>query len=230
MTGNLKCCLGEFLGTFALVLFGAGAVCMDSLTGGKVGLVGTALAAGLTLTVTTWTYGPTSGGHFNPVLTLALLANKRIEPTKAVLYAASQLLGAACGGLLLGAVLHGRPELASAPVYLGAFEPSSVGFKAATLLEALGAFLLVSVFYATALDPRGNPAHTAPAVGLTLVLSVLAMGPVTGAALNPARAFGPAVASGHWADWYVYWIGPVAGALAAALIQEKIFLSKNRPS
>lgn len=228
MTGNLRCFMAEFIGTFALILAGAGSVCMDALTGGRVGLTGIALAHGLTILVMGTVYGPVSGGHFNPAVTLSLLAHKRIDGVKAILYVASQLLGAACGGLVLAAVLHGRPDLSAGPVFLGACDLSVVGFKAATLLEALATFILVSALYSTAVDPRGNPAMAPATVGMAVVLGVFATGPLTGAALNPARAFGPAVATGHWANWYVYWVGPLAGGLSAALIQEKLFMSKHR--
>ncbi len=215
----------EFIGTFALIFVGAGSICMEIMTG-KVGVTGIALAHGLTIMAMAYAFGSASGGHFNPAVTAAMVSQRRLDPTRGVLYVASQLLGAAVAGLTLRAVLHGRPELFSGPPFLGACDLSGVGFKAATLLEAITTFLLVSTIYGTAVDPRGARATAPIAIGMTITLSILATGPLTGAALNPARAFGPALATGHWANWYVYWVGPLAGALAAAALYESMFLEK----
>jgi len=216
------------IGTFALIFAGAGSICMDALTGGKVGLVGIALAHGLAIMVMAYTYGAASGGHFNPAVTAAMFLNRRIRAVQGVFYVACQLLGAALAALLLEAVLHNHPELARSAPYLGSCDLSGIGFKAGTLLEAVATFFLVSAIYATAIDPRGF-AGTAPiAIGLTITLDILAIGPLTGAAMNPARAFGPSLLSGHWANWYVYWIGPLAGGGAASLLHEKLFLEARK--
>ena len=224
MTGSLRSYLAELIGVFALVFIGAGSICMDVVTGGKVGLVGIALAHGLTIMVMAYTYGPISGGHFNPAVTIALLINNRIDGVKASFYVISQLLGAALAGLLLCLALRSYPDLATAPPFLGACDLSGVGFKVGTLIEAVVTFFLMSTIYATAIDPRGFSGTAPMAIGLTITLSILATGPLTGASLNPARAFGPALATGHWSNWFVYWVGPVAGATAAALLYEKLFL------
>lgn len=227
MTGNLKSYLAEMIGTFALVFAGAGSVCMDQLTGGRVGIVGIALAYGLVVMVMTSTYGPISGGHFNPAVTIAMLIGQRIDSIKCVFYVISQLFGAAIAALFLSAVLHAHPDLVSSPPFLGACDLSGVGFKAATLLEAVMTFFLVSTIYATTIDSRGCAAGAPLAIGMTAAFCVLAAGPLTGAALNPARAFGPAVVSGHWANWYVYWVGPIAGGAAASLLHENLYLEKS---
>lgn len=228
MIGNFKSYLAEMIGTFTLIFIGAGSVCMDVVTGGKVGLVGIALAHGLTIMVMAYTYGPVSGGHFNPAVTTAMLISRKIGGVTGLFYIVAQLVGAALGGLLLQTVLHNYPGLSTAAPHLGACDLTGVGFKAGTLLEAVGTFILVSTIYATAVDKRGA-ASTAPiAIGLSISLVILAIGPLTGAALNPARAFGPSIVTGHWANGFVFWIGPLVGALAACLMQENLFLAADK--
>lgn len=226
MTGNLKSYLAEMIGTFAWVFVAAGSVCMDQMTGGKLGLVGVALAPGLAVAAMVYIYGPVSGGHFNPAVTIAMLVSQRTDSLKCVFYVISQLFGAAIAGLFLNSVLRAHPDLISAPPFLGGCDLAGVGFKAATLLEAVMTFFLVSTIYATAVDSRGSKATAPLAIGMTVTFCILAGGPLTGAALNPARTFGPAVVSGHWANWYVYWAGPLVGGAAAALLYENLYLEK----
>lgn len=228
MTGSLKSYLAEFFGTFALVLAGAGAVCVDVLSGGRLGAAGIALSQGLAAVAAVYAFGPVSGGHFNPAVSAAMLLARRLSAVKAVFYLFSQLLGSAAAALLLAAVFHAHPELSQAAPFLGACDLAHVGFNAATLLEAMAAFFLVSAMYATAVDRRSAPGSFALAVGASYAAGTLLLGPLTGAALNPARAFGPAVATGHWAHWYVYWVGPLAGAVAASQAQEHLFLEENK--
>ncbi len=223
MSGHIKAFLAEMMGTFALVFLTMGAVCMEAVRGGESGNVTVALAYGAGTAAVLYAFGPISGGHFNPAVTGAMLLNRRIDAIKAVFYISSQLLGAALAGQFLRAVMHERPELFSGPVYLGACDLARVGFKAATLLEAVATFFIVSALY-PALSEPGTPGTAPLAAGLAVSAAVLAIGPLTGAAFNPARAFGPAVATGHWANWYVYWAGPLVGAAAASFLQERLFL------
>jgi len=221
MPGNLKAYLAEIVGTFALVFAAAGSVSMDAAAGGKLGLTGMALAYGSATAVALFAFGPTSGGHFNPAVTAGMIVARRIDAVTGVFYVVSQLLGAALAGLFLNAVLHADTS------HMGVCDLQGVGFRAGTLIEAVSTFFLVSTFMATAGVRRG-PARLGPlAVGLAVVFGVLVTGPVTGAAMNPARAFGPAVASGQWANWFVYWIGPLTGGVTAAILQENIFLKFN---
>ncbi|MBI4425056.1 MAG: aquaporin [Elusimicrobia bacterium] len=229
MAGNLKAILAEFIATFAFVLAGAGAVSVDALTGGGLGWGGIALAHALAATGLALVYGRASGAHFNPAVTLALLANGRLNLIKAVFYITAQLLGAALGSLFLKAVLNARPELASAPPFLGACDFTVVGYKAATLLEAVLTFFLVTAVYSTTVESRGSHVAAPLALGAIYGFGVLVSGPLTGGALNPARAFGPAVSTGHWAHWWVYWIGPLAGAAAASMLYEYLYLEKKQP-
>jgi len=221
MSGNFKAYLAEFLGTFALVVAAAGAVSMQGAAG-AVTLTPVALSYGAASAMALFAFGPASGGHFNPAVTLGMLLGRRLDGITALFYFFSQLLGAAVAGSFLKSVLH-DPALASAAPYLGSCDLTGVGFRAGTLIEAVATFFLVATFMSTT-SVRKGPVRMGPmAVGLAVVFGVIVAGPVTGAALNPARAFGPAVASGHWSNWYVYWMGPLAGGAAAGLLQDNIF-------
>lgn len=220
MSGNFRAYLAEFVGTFALVFAAAGAASHDAVTGANLGAVAPALAYAAAYASALFAFGPTSGGHFNPAVTAGMLTARRIDGITALFYIAAQLLGATSAGVFLKAVHAGAP-------HLGACGLSGVGFRAGTLIEAVSTFFLVSAFMATAGVRRG-PARLGPlAVGLTVLFGVLVTAPSTGGAMNPARAFGPAVATGYWANWFVYWIGPVAGGVTAALTQEYFFSKFN---
>ena len=227
MAGNLKAILAEFICAFAFVFAGAGAVCVDALSGGRLGWTGIALAHGLAAAVLASTYGRVSGAQFNPALTLALFANGRQNVVLTVFFLMAQLLGATLAAVFLKAALHTRPEVLTGAPFLGACDLSSVGYKAATLIEAIGTFFVVTAVYATTIR-SGEREDSAPWVlGAAYAFGVLVCGPLTGGALNPARAFGPELASGHWAFWWVYWVGPLAGAAAAALLYEHLYLDKT---
>ena len=222
MPGNLKAFAAELLGTFALVLIGAGAVCMDSITGGRLGLTGIAFAHGLTIMVMVFALGPVSGGHFNPAVTVALFATRRLDLVRTVGYILSQLVGAALGGLFLLRILHNY-DLVGNPPFLGSCDLSGIGFKGGAAVEAVITFLLMTVVFATAVDDDRKTPFAPVAIGMTITLDILFAGALTGGAINPARAFGPALASGHWANHPVYWIGPLVGAAAAALLYDNVF-------
>lgn len=228
MAGNLRAILAELIGTFALVFVGAGAVCMDVVTGGRLGPVGIAFAHGLILTGMIYTYGPISGGYFNPAVTAAMFLLKRLDLIKGVFYVFGQLLGAVLAAVCLKAVLHNWPQLINAAPFLGGCDLcGGIGYKAGSLLEAIATFFLVSV-YATASPQRSSGLIGPTVIGMVWSGSLLTVSPLTGAALNPARTFGPAVVTGHWANGFVYWIGPTAGAVAAYWIYELLNLSKKR--
>jgi aquaporin Z len=225
--GGLRAFGAELAGTFALTLAGAGAVCMDALTGGRLGPGGIALAYAAATAAAFYTF-PGSGARFNPALTLADLAVRRESVLRGVFAVAAQLLGAACAGVFLRAVLSGgKPELLGAPTFLGACAPTGVGYRAATLIEAVLTFFLACAVAAS--SERRRRALGPFAVGAAALFGGLAAGPLTGAAMNPARAFGSAVGAGAWSHHYVYWIGPLAGATLAALIAPYLVTEENRP-
>src|ERR1700730_7595091 len=218
----------EFLGTFALVFFTAGAVCVDfhlRSTGG-IGLLAVAAANGLAMAILVSALGHISGGHFNPAITIGFWVTKRVTTLDAALYWAAQLAGAIAASFLLKGVV---PEETWRAVALGT--PALVRdfpVWSGIVLEAVTTFFLVLVFFATAVDEKGVFRSIAGfGIGLTITLGVMVAGPLTGAALNPARAFGPALASSHWANWGVYWVGPLAGGVLAVLFSDPLYLKKT---
>ncbi|HLD81074.1 MAG TPA: MIP family channel protein [archaeon] len=211
--------VAEFLGTFALVFIGAGSVLVNSISGGAVGLVGVALAHGLVLMSMIYALGAVSGGHFNPAVSIAVWAAKKMPAKTTGAYVVSQLLGAAVAGFLLASIF----PIAPAAAHLGVTDLQGITLGKGIVLEAVLTFFLVLAVFGVALDPRGSPHHAGLAVGLVLAFGNLVGGPLTGAAMNPARAFGPALASGYWATQLVYWIGPIAGALVAAMLYQYVF-------
>lgn len=227
MAGHFRAFLAELIGTFALVFLTAGAVCADTLYAGKLGVAGIAFCYGATAATMLFAFRPISGGHFNPALTLSLFIHRRVNALKTVFYLAAQLVGAAAAAATLATAFQSHAGLLDSPPFLGACDLNLIGFKAATLLEAIGTFFVVAAFYGTAIDDRGAAQMTPLAAGLAYASGALVLGPFTGAALNPARAFGPAIITGHWAHAYVYWFGPLTGALAASSIYEKLCLEKK---
>ena len=219
--------VAEFVGTFTLIFVGAGSIA----TAGAIGdpsLIGIALAHGLAIAVMVSAVGHISGGHFNPAVTLGFLVTRRMAPSLAGIYWIAQLAGALVGALLLELLL---PNELTDAVALGV--PAlgqGVGAGAGVALEAILTFLLVWVIFATAADPRGTfTAIAGLAIGLTITADILIGGPLTGAAMNPARAFGPALVAGEWGDFWVWWVGPVIGGVAAALAYEALYLRPARP-
>jgi glycerol uptake facilitator-like aquaporin len=225
--GGLRSFGAELVGTFALTLAAAGAACLDAATGGRVGPLGAACAYAAATAAAFYAF-PKARGRFNPALTLADLAVRRAELLPCVFALAAQLLGAACAGLFLRAVLEGgRPELLGAPAFLGVCEPSGIGYRAATLVEAVATFFLACTVAAA--GERRRRALGPLAIGAAVLFGALIAGPLTGGAMNPARAFGPALAAGRWTRQYVYWVGPLAGAALAALISPYIVTEENLP-
>ena len=210
-----KRCSAEGIATFGFTLVGAGAVCVNQYTGGELGLIGIALAHGTMLTAMIYAIGHVSGGHVNPAVTLAIAARGGIGWPLAGSYVAAQVLGAVTAGLLLARVF--TPEVWQ-PAALGTPQLSpEVATVTGMFLEGVLTLFLVFTVLQVAVDPRAPGMVYGLAIGLVLVGGVLVGGPLTGAALNPARAIGPALASGVWDDQLVYWVGPMAGGLVAAL-------------
>ena len=220
--------IAEFLGTFALIFFGAGSICTDQYLhgeGGGLGLLGIALAHGLAIGIMVSALGHISGGHFNPAVTIGFWVTKRLGTIEAFLFWVAQLAGATAAAFLLKTVVPeetwravslGTPALArDFPVWAG------------ISLEAVTTFFLVLVVFATAVDEKGAFRSIAGfGIGLIISLGIIVAGPLTGAALNPARAFGPALAATHWAHQGVYWVGPLAGGFVAGLLYDSLYLKK----
>lgn len=212
----------EFVGTFALIFVGAGCVAFART------LTDIALANGLVIAVFVSALGFISGGHFNPAVTLGFLVTKRIAPTLALWYWIVQFSGAVLAALLLKWVL---PNAIESQSHLGV--PAiggGISSGAAVVVEAVLTFFLVFVVFATAVDPRGAFKQIAGlAIGFTITLDILMGGVLTGGAMNPARAFGPQLVGAHWAHFWVWYIGPFAGAVIAAASYELLYLRPERP-
>jgi len=210
----------EFIGTFALIFVGAGAIAYARTT------TDIALANGLVIAVMVSAFGMISGGFFNPAVTLGFLVTKRIAPSLAVVYWLAQFGGAALAALLLRWVL---PHAASSATHLGAPALSSIDAGKGMVVEAVLTFFLVWVVFATAVDPRGSFKQIAGlAIGLTITFDVLLAAGLTGGAMNPARAFGPQLVGDVWAHWWVWYVGPLAGGAIAALLYEGLYLTPLR--
>ncbi len=228
MKPELQRYFAEMIGTFALVFIGAGSVVANALTGGGVGLVGIALAHGLVLMSMIYALGNVSGAHFNPAVTTAFVFARKLKLETGVAYVLFQLLGATLAGIALLAVF---PSVPSA-VHLGVTDlnaDAGITFTIGTLIEILLTFFLVFTIFAVALDKKNTTPVIGLAIGLVLTFDILVGGAFTGAAMNPARAFGPAIASSYFPLHHlVYWIGPIVGALAAAVVYTSIFMPENK--
>lgn len=218
----------EFIGTFALVFFGAGAVCVDRYlqSSGGIGLLGVALAHGLAIAIMVSAFGHVSGGHFNPAITIGFWVTKRLNTVDTIAYWVAQLAGAVVAAYLLKSIVPTETTQAVAlgtPMFARDFTRLS-----GMMLEGVTTFFLVLTVFATAVDERSSFRSIASfAIGLTITLGILVAGPFTGAALNPARAFGPALVSSHWQTHGVYWVGPLAGGFVAGLLYDSVFLKKS---
>lgn len=222
--GQTRVLAAEFLGTFALVFIGAGSIVTDQARSGALGVLGVAVAFGLVLAVMVTALMRISGAHFNPAVTLALLMTKHVDAKTAGLYVVAQFVGAVAAAYL---VMFVFPPLAGELVGYGVPRiGGDVGFRQAIVIEAVLTFFLVSAVYGTIVS-REAPAVGGVGIGLTVLFCVLVGGPLTGAALNPARALGPALVANDWTAQAAFWVGPLFGGAVAALIWGKVLLPKN---
>jgi len=239
LTPIMKKYLAELIGTFALVLLGCGAAVVDGKTIPAavlsdapfgIGILGIALAFGLTVVVMAYTIGPISGCHINPAITIAMLVARKISAKDAVGYVVAQFVGATIGAAVLYAFLKGSPGFTGigewglgsngwGPGYLGGYSTTS-----AFLAEAILSFLFLFVIFG-ATSRFGNTNMAGLAIGLTLVIINLAAIPISGASVNPARSFGPAIFAGGKAlgQLWLFIIAPVIGGIIAALLWHNVF-------
>jgi MIP family channel proteins len=216
--------VAEALGTFALVFIGAGAVVVNSFPNAGYGMLGIAVAHAFVLAIMVTATMNISGGHLNPAVTLGLLVARKIDLRSALPYILAQLAGAVLGALLVryaipanvGRIIsYGTPAISS-----------SVTLMQAISIETVLTFFLVSAVFGTAVSPEA-PKVGGFGIGLVLLFAILVGGPLTGAALNPARAFGPALVSGNWLGQAVWWIGPLLGGLLAGLLWGLVLLPRD---
>lgn len=203
--------VAEAIGAFTLVFATVLAVSNGAT------LTGVALAYGLAVGVMVAALGHVSGGHFNPAVTLAFLLGRRMEPAMAGIYWGAQLLGGMIAAALVAVTVSRTSVAVGTPVLASDINPF-----AGLVLEAVATFFVVLVTLGTVVDRRA-PATVYPlAIGLTITIGVYAIGPLTGAALNPARAFGPALIGGEWGGVLPWLIGPVVGAVLAWTVHEYV--------
>jgi len=215
--------VAEALGTFALIFFGCGAVVMGSLPGAGFGLLGVALVHAVVLGVMITATMHISGGHLNPAVTLGLWSAKRVDAPTAMAYLLAQLIGGALGALVLRYLFPpGITELGTLGTPMLA---NAVSVPRGILIEAALTFFLVSAVFGTAVSPDA-PKVGGFGIGLVLFFDIMVGGTMTGAAMNPARAFGPALVSGNWFAQPVWWVGPILGGIVAAQLWERVLLKK----
>jgi aquaporin Z len=211
--------VAEFVGAFTLIFIGGGA---GIVSGGD--LVAIALANGLAIGIMVSNLGHISGGHFNPAITLAFVLARRITTRLAGVYWLAQLAGAVAAALLLRAIFSHAATLGSVP------HAPAISQGKGLIVEVVLTFFLVWAVWATAVDPRGAFKSIAGlAIGLSITMDVFMGGPVTGAAMNPARAFGPELVENFWGEAWIYYLGPALGAVIAALAYEWLYLRPLAP-
>lgn len=218
--------LAELGGTFAVVFLSAGAVCADaylrSRQSSSLGPLGLALVYGVAYAAAVATLGRVSGAHFNPAVTIGHWVTRRFGPFDMLTYTTAQLAGACAAGYLLRAAL---PQSVAGLAMLGTPSlASGITHGPAMLIEAAMTFVLVLALWTTVAD-RVAPRYWLAALvaGAVVFAAAFLGGPYTGGAMNPARAFGPALAAHEWAYQPVYWVGPLAGGVAAASLYDLLF-------
>jgi len=205
--------LAEALGTFALVFAGPVSVAVNAASGGAVTGVGIGISFGLIVMAMIFALGHLSGCHINPAVTIAMRALGRIENARALGYIAAQLAGAVLAGFAIIAIAGDAGDA-------GATAPRIGGADAALWSELILTFFLMFVILSVATDSRAQGTFAAIAIGGYVGFAATGWGPIANASMNPARSFGPALASGTWDSHWVYWAGPIAGALLAAAAYE----------
>lgn len=201
----------EFLGTFTLVLIGVAAIINNG------GLLAVAIAHGLAIAVMVSALAGISGAHFNPAVSFAMLVTRRINFFEFLIFIVAQCAGASAAAALL------KYFYGAAAGNIGLPSVTGLSSSKALLAEAVATFLLVTTIFGVAVDGRGTFKSVAGLpIGFVIICDILAIGPATGAAMNPARWFGPALVGGHFANSPVYIVGPLLGAAVAAIAYDQI--------
>ncbi len=221
---NTKALVAEFVGTFTLIFVGVGAIAANHMTGGASGLVGIALAHGLAIAVMVSATAAASGGHLNPAVTFGAWVAGKIKTPNAIGYLIAQCLGGIAAAWI---ITFAMPSAVLLAVNMGtpALGPSVTAGEG-LVTEIVLTFFLVFVVFGTAIDARA-PKVGGLFIGLTVALDVLMGGPISGAAMNPARHLGPALLGGGQENLWIYWVGPLAGGGVAGLLYH--FAVESRP-
>jgi aquaporin TIP len=222
-----KAAIADFVATFALIFIGAGAALLYSAD--RLDLTGVALAHGLVLFIMVSVTAHVSGGFVNPAVAISLWVTGKVPSQRALILITAELLGAIAGAFLLKFLVPavvfeqgngGIPALAP-----------EIAIGKGILIEAVCTFFLVFAVFGTAVDDRGPFAKTAGlTIGLVIAFDIMAFLPYTGAAMNPARWLGPALATNDWSNWYVWIVGPIAGGIIAGVLYWATFLKDAEPA
>jgi MIP family channel proteins len=210
--------IAEAIGTFILVFAGTGAVMVDRLSNGAISHLGISFVFGAVVTALIYAFGHISGAHFNPAVTLAFWRSGFFPKHKVLPYIVSQCCGAVVASWSLRSILGKIGDL-------GATVPLNGNWLQSLVLETVLTFILMLVIFGSGLDRRAHIGFAGVAIGLTVGLEATFMGPITGASMNPARSFAPALVSGIWQNQWLYWIAPILGAQLAGVCYG--YLSSN---
>ena len=214
-----KALVAEFIGTFAFVFISVGSITADQMFSGRLGPLAIALASGIALAAMMSATTALSGGHLNPAITFGVFLARKIDRQTAISYILAQCLGALVAMLVLQFAM---PTLSLAAIWFGTPRlGANISAVQGITLEFALTFLLMFVFYGTMIDQRA-PKVGGLYVGLIYAAGLFVAGPISGGAFNPARHFGPALISGIVDNFWIYWIGPAAGAALAALLYNLI--------
>jgi MIP family channel proteins len=207
--------LAEFIGTFVLIFTGTGAVMVDRLSNGAITHLGIGIVFGAVVTALIYSLSHISGAHFNPAVTLAFWRSGFLRRSLVMPYICAQGLGAiAASGVLrisLGAVGN-----------LGATLPLNGDWLQSLILETILTFILMLVIFGSGLDRRAHVGFAGIAIGLTVALEAICMGPITGASMNPVRSLAPALVSGNLQYQWLYWVAPILGAQLAVVVYRQL--------
>ncbi len=206
----MKKYIAEFIGTFALVFCGTGAIIINEQTSGQVGHIGIAITFGLTVLAMIYTFGNTSGAHFNPAVSIGFWVAKLLDKKELARYIVSQILGAFLATIILKFLF---PE----NINLGTTGPSGPVMQS-FILEIILTFILVLVILSTSQGPKEIAVMAGLAIGSTILLEAMFAGPISGASMNPARSLSPALLSGNIQSLWIYILAPIIGGLLGATV------------
>ncbi len=236
MNDTTKCYVAEAIGTFALTFIGAGTALTTAFTGGDPGLIGIALANGFVIAIVVSATMNISGAHINPAVTITMLVTGRIKPPLAIGYIISQLVGASVAGFLLMFIFKSMGDAGAQAIIACKLGTPNLNPAISTwmgvFVEIILTFLLVFAIFGTAVDPRALKIGGF-GIGMAVTVNILMGGPLTGAAMNPARTFGTLLGglgdtSDLWSQHWIYWLGPIIGAVLAGVAYDK-FLMEHPP-
>ncbi|CAJ2652094.1 nodulin-26-like [Trifolium pratense] len=219
---SIQKAIAELVGTYILIFAGCGAALVNERL--QITVVGIAIVSGLALTVAIYSVGHVSGGHFNPAVTISLAVVRKIQLKLVPVYLVCQLMGATMATLTLKVLYH---EKVSIGVTLTRYSNSTSDLEA-LVWESIITFILMLTICGVATDHRGSKELAGVAIGLSVLINIIIVGPITGASMNPGRSLGPAIVSGNYKNIWVYIIGPIIGAVFASVLYT--FLRVTKPA